>query len=53
MLRAYTHFTLRPLTGALGAPIDGLTTIHRGIADCYAERRVMHLAAIAGPDRPH
>lgn len=32
---------------------DNRCTIHRGIADFYTERRVMHRVAIADPDRPH
>ncbi|RMF96951.1 MAG: taurine dioxygenase [Gammaproteobacteria bacterium] len=32
---------------------DNRCTIHRGIADFYTERRIMHRVAITDPDRPH
>ncbi len=31
---------------------DNRCTIHRGIADFYSERRIMHRVAIADPERP-
>lgn len=32
---------------------DNRCTIHRGIADFYTERRIMHRVAIADPEKPH